>query len=376
MADWALPSWLSTWFLASAVFVLVIVGGAILEGPAARTFSRFFGDHNPTASALRARLKGAIRCAIVVLAAAIAVQIIPTNSITHDVLNRVLVAGVIIVIGWIAIGFANGLAEGYIGRLRSDMVDNPHARTALTQVRILTRAVDILICVLTLAFALISFPSVRSFGLSLFASAGVAGLIVGLAARPFLESLFAGIQIAMTLPFRLEDVLVVQGQWGWVEEINSTYVVMRLWDLRRYILPLSYLMQNPFENWTRTSPAIMGSVYLYLDYTAPIDEIREKATEIVKSSKRWDGEEISVQISDAKVDAIEVRIVVSARDSSMLWDLRCEVREKILAYIKSQHPDCLPRQRSVLTPSGQNDMPTSLHQAQDASPQMKVVSSG
>jgi small-conductance mechanosensitive channel len=216
----------------------------------------------------------------------------------------------------------------------------------VTQARILKRALDTLLFILTLAFALMSFPSVRSFGVSLFASAGAAGLVIGLAARPLLENLFAGIQLALTQPIRLDDVLVVNGQWGWVEEINSTYIVIRLWDWRRYILPLSYFMQNPFENWTRTSAGIIGSVYLYLDYTAPIDDIRDKATAIVKESKRWDGKIVNVQVSDAKTDTIEVRILVTAVDSPTVWDLRCEVREKLLAYIKTAHPDCLPRRRN------------------------------
>lgn len=336
--------WAPEWLLAVLLFAIIVAVGLVVQSVGVKILSRLtFGKFG--LSDLLARVKGILRYALVLLAASLAFPAVPMPSAMSEMLHDVLIASTILLAGWIAIILANTLAERYVARLRTDVADNLHARKAVTQVRILKRAADTLLLVLTLAFALMSFPSVHTFGVSLFASAGAAGLVVGLAARPLLESLFAGVQIALTQPFRLEDVLVVQGQWGWVEEINSTYIVMRLWDKRRYVLPLSYLMQNPFENWTRTSSSIIGSVLLYLDYSAPMDELRQAATDIVKASKRWDGQVVNVQVSDVKTDTIEFRVLVSAVDSPTVWDLRCEVREKLLAHLAAAHPDCLPRRR-------------------------------
>jgi small-conductance mechanosensitive channel len=168
-----------------------------------------------------------------------------------------------------------------------------------------------------------SFDSVRQFGISLFASAGIAGIVAGLAARPMLENLIAGVQLALTQPLRLEDAVVINNEWGWVEEINSTYIVVRLWDWRRQVVPLSYLFQNPFTNWTRSSSSIIGTVLVYADYTLPMDKIRIAATDIVKASPLWDGQVVNVQMSDAHQQVIEVRVLATASDSSRAWDLRC-----------------------------------------------------
>jgi small-conductance mechanosensitive channel len=340
--------WLPDWLLGVLLFVLIVAFGLALQSIAVRLFARLLAHEKRTVPDLFLRIKGMLRFAIVVFAAAFAFPVIPMPPGLNDMLHSLLIAATIMLVGWMAVIAANAVADRYIGHLRMDVADNLHARKVATQMRILKRAVDTLLILLTIAFALMSFPSVHEFGVSLFASAGAAGLVVGLAARPLLENLIAGVQLAMTQPIRIDDVLVIQGQWGWVEEINSTYVVMRLWDWRRFVLPLSYFLQNPFENWTRTSAAIIGSVFVYLDYTAPIDAIRAKATEIVKASKRWDGKVVNVQLTDAKSDTIELRVLMTAIDSPTVWDLRCEVREKLLTFIQSAHPTALPRQRAVL----------------------------
>jgi small-conductance mechanosensitive channel len=346
LATW-IP-WMPDWLLGLLLFVLIVAIGFVLQSVAVRLVTQLLTHEKFGVPKFFLRVRRMVRFAIVIFAAALAFPIIPMAPELNDMLHSVLIAATIVLIGWIAVIAANSAADHYIGRLRIDVADNLHARKAATQMRILKRAVDTLLILLTIAFALMSFPSVREFGVTLFASAGAAGLIVGLAARPLLENLFAGMQLAMTQPIRIDDVLVVQGQWGWVEEINSTYVVMRIWDWRRFILPLSYFLQNPFENWTRTGAAIIGSVIICLDYTAPIEAIRAKATEIVKASKRWDGNVVNLQVTDAKSDTIEVRILMTAADSPTVWDLRCEVREKILAFIQSEYPGALPRQRAVL----------------------------
>jgi small-conductance mechanosensitive channel len=170
--------------------------------------------------------------------------------------------------------------------------------------------------------------------------------VAGLAARPLLSSLIAGVQIAMTQPIRIDDGVVVEGEWGWVEEITSTYVVIKLWDWRRLIVPLSYFIEKPFQNWTREGAAIIGSVLLYVDYAVPVERVREKLNEIVKASQLWDGRVVNLQVSDAKDQAIELRALVSARTSPLAWDLRCEVREKLIAFLRDEYPQALPRQRT------------------------------
>src|SRR5262249_22880637 len=211
-----------------------------------------------------------------------------------------------------------------------DVEDNLLARKHVTQMRVLKRVVSIVVILITAGAALMTFSAVRQVGVSLFASAGVAGIIAGLAARPMLSNLIAGVQLAMTQPIRLEDAVIVEGEFGWVEEINSTYVVLRLWDLRRLIVPLTYFMEKPFQSWTRQSSALIGSVLLYVDYTAPVAAIRDKLKEIASTSKFWDGKVVTLQVTDAKASTMELRALVSARDGSAAWDLRCEVREKLI----------------------------------------------
>jgi small-conductance mechanosensitive channel len=198
-----------------------------------------------------------------------------------------------------------------------------------------------------------TFPSVRQYGVSLFASAGVAGLVVGLALRPLLTNLLAGVQLAITQPIRIEDAVVVEGESGWIEEITATYVVVRIWDLRRLIVPLSYFIEKPFQNWTREGAAILGTVLLYLDYRAPIDAIREEAKKICEASLNWNRKVLGVQVTDAKNNGIEVRILVSANDGGKAFDLRCELREKLIAFLQREHDYALPRQRQENIPVGE-----------------------
>ncbi|MGE5536864.1 MAG: mechanosensitive ion channel family protein, partial [Acidobacteriota bacterium] len=229
---------------------------------------------------------------------------------------------------------------------RLDVEDNLLARKHNTQIRVLLRSVDVLIVLFTIGTALMTFEPVRQYGVSLFASAGVAGIIAGLAARPLLSNLFAGVQLAMTQPIRIADAVIVENEWGTIEEITSTYVVVRLWDLRRMIVPLTYFIEKPFQNWTRESSALLGTVLLYLDYSAPIGAIRQKLQEIVTQSKAWNGNTAVVQVTDANDRTIELRILVSANNAGATFNLRCEVREQLIDFLQREHPYALPRQRS------------------------------
>ena len=186
----------------------------------------------------------------------------------------------------------------------------------------------------------------RQIGASLLASAGVAGLVAGIAARPVLGNLIAGLQIALSQPIRLDDVVVIQGEWGRIEEITGTYVSVRLWDQRRLIVPLQWFIENPFTNWTRNSSQIIGTVFLYVDYRMPLAPLREELARIVEHAPEWDGRVQVLQVTDATERAMQLRVLVSSLDSGLNWDLRCRVREGLLDFMQQHYPQYLPRARA------------------------------
>jgi small-conductance mechanosensitive channel len=294
------------------------------------------------------RTAGLSRFALALFATAAIVPIAGFSPQVTGLLMYSLSAAFVVMVGWIAINGIDIAAELYLRRFAAAVPTDLGARKHLTQVRILKRAVHVLVGTVTVAAALMTIPPVHQYGVSLFASAGAAGIIVGLAARPLLSNLIAGLQIAITQPIRVEDAVIVEGEWGWVEDVASTYVVLRLWDWRRMVVPLSYFIEKPFQNWTRDTTALIGSIFLYVDWTTPVDRVRAKLEQLAKESKLWDGQVVNLQVSDAKENTIELRALVSARDSSTAWDLRCEVREKLIAFLQAEYPHALPRRRTDL----------------------------
>lgn len=274
--------------------------------------------------------------------------VLPTLPIAPDLsllLRRIASLSLIAMVGWMAVSVINLAGDILTLRYNIEIADNLAARRVQTQLGILKRTINIVALVVTLSIMLMTIPEVREFGVSLFASAGVAGLAVGLAARPALANLIAGLQIALSQPIRLDDVVIVEKEWGRIEEIGSTYVVVRLWDERRLVVPLTYFIEKPFQNWTRRTAELIGEVHWYLDYTAPIDAMRTKLDEFVRESKLWDKKVALIQVTSTDRQTIEVRALVSAADSGAVWDLRCEVREKMISYLKEHHPGCLPKVR-------------------------------
>ncbi len=205
---------------------------------------------------------------------------------------------------------------------------------------------------LTVAFVLMTFERVRQLGAGLLASAGVAGIVLGFAAQKSLATILAGIQIALTQPIRVEDVVIVEGEWGTIEEITLTYVVVRIWDMRRLIVPIHYFIEKPFQNWTRVSADILGTVNLYLDYSVPVEALREEFKRILDASDYWDGETWGVQVTDSTDKTMTVRPLMSAKNSGDAWNLRCEVREKLIAFVRENYPDALPRIRAEVDSGG------------------------
>ncbi len=263
-------------------------------------------------------------------------------------LEHITGIGLIAAIAWLFILASVITSDILANRYRVDVADNLLARRIQTQFHMLHRVVVIVVTIVAVAIALMTFPAINHIGMSLLASAGLAGLIVGLAMKGTLSNLIAGIQIAFTQPFRLEDAVVIEGQWGWIEEIGTMYVVVRIWDLRRLVLPLSYFLDHPFENWTRTSAELLGHCFIYVDYTVPVEEIRQELRRVVESTPLWAGKVCVLQISDFFQTTAQLRALMDARNSSDAWDLRCYVREKLIAYIKEHYPQSLPRYRAEL----------------------------
>jgi small-conductance mechanosensitive channel len=202
----------------------------------------------------------------------------------------------------------------------------------------------------TLATALMTFEKVRQLGTTLLASAGIAGIIIGIAAQRSIAALIAGVQMALTQPIRVDDVVIVENEWGRIEEITLTYVVVRIWDLRRLIVPTTYFLEKPFQNWTRVSTDLLGTVFLYVDYTVPVEEVRAELKRLAENSELWDGQVCVLQVTDTTEHAMQLRVLVSASDASNAWTLRCEVREKLVEFIQKNYPRSLPRLRADVQP--------------------------
>ena len=255
----------------------------------------------------------------------------------------------LLVLTWLGLRAIRGLAQGVIARHPVDVEDNLQARRIHTQTRMLARTAMFVVLLAGLALMLMTIPGARQFGASLLASAGVVGLIVGIAARPIFSNLIAGLQIALAQPIRMDDVLVVQGEWGRVEEITGTYVVLKIWDERRLIIPLQWFIENPFQNWTRKSASIIGTVFLWVDYRMPLASLRAEAQRACEGSPDWDQRLCKLQVTEAGESAIQLRLLVTSASSGQNWDLRCSVREALVDFMQREYPQYLPVTRAELS---------------------------
>jgi hypothetical protein len=243
---------------------------------------------------------------------------------------------------------ADIFGDAVYAKHRVDVSDNLTARRVRTQIQVLRRIFVVVVVIVTTAVMLMTFPAIHQLGTSLLASAGLAGLIVGMAMKPTLSSLVAGLQIALTEPIRIDDVVIVQGEFGWIEEIETTYVVVRTWDLRRLVVPLSYFIENPFQNWTRRTADLLGTVFIYVDYSVPVEEIRQELHRILETSRMWDGKVWGLQVTNASEQTVELRALMSASDAPKAWDLRCYVRESLIKFLQQRYPDSLPKMRAEI----------------------------
>jgi len=266
------------------------------------------------------------------------------QSLVRTAFGMVLIA----LVAWLLIKATYVLNDVVMLRFRVDVKDNLQARKIHTQLRVLRRIIIIIVVIVAAASILMTFPKVRQLGTAILASAGIIGIVVGLAAQKTIGTFIAGLQIAFTQPIRLDDVVIVEGEWGRIEEITLTYVVVRIWDLRRLIVPITYFIEKPFQNWTRVSADILGTVFLYVDYTVPLEAIRAELQRIVEASEQWDGKVCGLQVTNTSDRTIEVRALMSAADASLAWDLRCHVREKLIEFVQKNYPQTLPRLRAEL----------------------------
>jgi small-conductance mechanosensitive channel len=275
-------------------------------------------------------------------------MVLPSSAIPDDIergLERLVSILTIAAVTWGAIVVLGIWADISNVRRHVDLADNLRARQIETRVAILHRTLVTIAVIVGVGTILMTFPNVRAVGTTLLASAGIAGLAAGFAARPIFENLVAGVQIAFTQPIRIDDVVIVEKEWGRIEQITATYVIVKTWDLRRLVVPLTYFINTPFQNWTRQTAELIGTVMLYTDYTVPVDALRAELETVVASSPLWDGKVWNLQVSDALHEVIELRMLVSAANASDVWDLRCYVREKMIAFVQERYPEALPRTR-------------------------------
>ena len=267
-----------------------------------------------------------------------------------EIVRQVLGIVMTVAISWMVIKSTSVIEDAVLARFDVGVSDNLQASKIKTQLQMFKKVVIFIMAVFALALVLMNFEKVRQLGTTILASAGVIGIIVGFAAQRTIAALLAGIQIAITQPFRIDDVLFVENEWGRVEEITLTYVVVRIWDLRRLVLPMSYFLEKPFQNWTRTSADLIGAVFLYTDYTVPVAAVRKELHRVLKSSPLWDKKVWNLQVTDTTDRSLELRALMSASDVSSMWDLRCEVRERLVGFIQRKHPEWLPKLRGELVP--------------------------
>jgi len=292
-------------------------------------------------------LKDPVRWLLPLFAVEVALSGVDLSATAETAVHHVLVVLLILNIGWLLFRVVHVAEEIVSTRLVVDGAVRADARANYTQLQSFRNIAGFLIAIVSGGLALLSFAGVRELGTSVLASAGVVGIVVGFAAQKSIATLVSGLVLAIAQPIRIGDVVVVEGQQGTVEEITLTYVIVRLGDLRRMVVPVGQFLDKSFENWSRVSPDMLGNVLLYVDYTMPIDALRTELARLLAASPRWNKVSWSLDVVDTTDRAMVVRAQMSAEDPATAWDLRCEIREKLIAFVQSKHPGALPRQRSA-----------------------------
>lgn len=281
----------------------------------------------------------------------VAVVSLPFPPPWDNAIGHLVGAALVVALAWLAVKVTYVVDDVVLARHSIEVEDNLRARQLKTQLDLVRRVLVVLIVLVAISAILLSIPQVRAVGAGLLASAGLLGIIAGIAAQPLFSNMVAGIQIALTQPVRTDDVVVIAGDWGRIEEIHLTYAVVKVWDLRRLIVPISFFTTQSFENWTRSAADIIGTVYIEVDYSAPVARVRQRMMEICAQSPNWDGKVASLQVTNLGL-TMQLRAVVSSANSSRSWDLQCEIREQLIDYLQHEHPQCLPRLRTEVATRG------------------------
>ena len=344
-ALWHRFDWLPEWAVIGLVLLVFVGGGWLTHKIVFAILRRVVRNKDLFWRGVVERARVKLRVLIIIIGIGIGVTVSPMDPGPSEDIRSALLFLFILTLGWMASGVLDMWSVMHLKRYNIAVEDNLLARKHLTQTRILQRVAKVVLFIVTVGLALMTIAGFRQWGVSLLASAGVVGIIAGLALQPILTNMVAGIQIALTQPIRLDDAVIVENEWGNVEEITSTYVVVKLWDWRRMVLPLSYFITKPFQNWTRENARLIGVAFFYVDYEAPIDRLRTAFEGIVKASKHWDGDVQVMQVTDITERVLQVRCLASARSAPVAFDLRCEIREKLMAFMRDECRDALPRDR-------------------------------
>lgn len=347
------PEWI--WVrlgVSAAVAVLITL---MICGLLRQLLKRVLNAHRPVLSALFQRCYRGVRLALVLFVLELVWASAPDDLPLIGLLHRLTALGLVGALTWAAARGVNAISVGIASLYPLDVADNLYARRVQTQTRVLTRTISALIGIIGVSAALMTFPAVRQFGTSLLASAGLAGLVVGFAAKPVLGNVLAGLQIALTQPISIDDVVIVEGEWGRIEEITGAYVVVAIWDQRRLVVPLTYFIEKPFQNWTRSNAEIIGTVFWWFDYRLPLEPLRAELERVCRAAPEWDGRFFLLQVTDTTETTMQLRALVTAADSPKAFDLRCRVREAIVDFVQREYPDYLPTRRVALATGPQQN---------------------
>ncbi|AXU95452.1 MAG TPA: mechanosensitive ion channel family protein [Erwinia persicina] len=339
------PSWVPAVLLVTLSFALGFLARFILL-----RFIRYWQSRDRKLfKSLEKHLRGSMFLFIPLLMISVGVNYLNIHPEALSLITTVVNIFIILSFCSVLIRLTNVAQDMLFIRYDINLSNNLRARKIRTQIMYVKKVAIVLLVLFCLSLVLLSIPGVRKFGTTILAGAGVAGIIIGFALQKSLVNLFAGIQIAFTQPIKIDDAVVVENEWGWIEEINLTYVVVRIWDLRRLVLPITYFTENAFQNWTRNNAQILGSVFLYLDYSMPLDPLRKHFEKVLSETKLWDQQTQVLQVTDTTDKTMTIRLLMTAQNSPTAWDLRCHVREKMIEFIQQNYPQSLPHVRATLT---------------------------
>jgi len=326
--------------------VLILIGGFIAAIWLFRILKRILKKYeNPAFKRIASIIQYPFKVLVILIALNFVRVHLQSSIIEGSNLGQLFYILFLVVITWLAISVIRAIKAVIIANYDVGIEDNLKARKIHTQIKVFERIAVVLVVFFTVAMALLSFEAIRQVGVSLLASAGIAGIIIGFAAQKSISMLLAGFQLAITQPIRLDDVVIVEGEWGKIEEITLTFVVVAIWDKRRLVLPVTYFIDTPFQNWTRQTSEILGTVFIYVDYGFPVDRLRTFMTQSLAENPHWDGQVNVLQVTNCTEKSMELRALASAKDSGTAWDLRVKLREDMIEFIRLNYPTYLPQNR-------------------------------